>query len=156
MEGAWYGVKQLIIHFFKASILPSCPSSINHFLQIVGQGIESIPSPKQQQRPLPSLLSLSYPVAALRVDAKKLLVHFLEVIQECSFYKTPLSRPVSSYRRLNLHCSQNITNIHNDTCTSKYSDGADAASLTERQLNSKKNMDLSTALLQHKLPINLL
>ena len=62
----WYGAKWTIIHFFKASIPPSsfCPLfnssfSSNHpgGKSVVRHGIEWIPSPKQQQRPMPSLLS---------------------------------------------------------------------------------------------------
>ena len=59
----------MIIHFFKASIPPSSLYSIHPFLQnhpggkyLVRQGIESFPSPKQQRRHLPCLLSLPYSV----------------------------------------------------------------------------------------------
>ena len=52
--------------FFKASILLNSIYSIHPFLQnhpgakyLLRQGIELIPSPKQQRRPLPSPLSLS-------------------------------------------------------------------------------------------------
>ena len=64
----WCGVNQMIIHFFKASILPRVHSSIHPFLQIIlvlnmykysaaWNWINSLP--QQQRRPLPSLLSVS-------------------------------------------------------------------------------------------------
>ena len=79
MVGWWFGmhgVNRIIIHFFKAFIPLSRLYSFYHFLQnhpggkyqhIVRQGIESILSPKQQRRPLPSLLSLSFFYALLEV-----------------------------------------------------------------------------------------
>ena len=62
----------MIIHVFKAFILPSSVYSIYCFLQnhpgvkyLVRQGMESIPSPKQQRRLLPSPMYI-YPSSRLR------------------------------------------------------------------------------------------
>ena len=63
----WYGLNWMIIHFFKVfnpqrSLYSIHPFLLNHPVgkYLVRQGIESIPSSKQQRRPLPSLLSLSF------------------------------------------------------------------------------------------------
>ena len=51
----------MIINIFRASILPSSHYSIQPGAkQLVRQGIESIPPPKQQRRPLPSIPYLSF------------------------------------------------------------------------------------------------
>ena len=72
----WWGVNRMIIHFFKSSIPPSSISSFssNHpgatcIASVVRQGIVS---PKQQGRPLPSLLYLSFFYAHIShlVDAR--------------------------------------------------------------------------------------
>ena len=62
----WYGVNQMITHFSKhpfrqVTVFYSSFSS-NHpgRKYIVRQRIESISSPKQQRRPLPSILYLSF------------------------------------------------------------------------------------------------
>ena len=72
-----------MIFCFNASIPQSSLYSIHPFLSnlpggkyLVRQGTESIPSPKQQRRPLPSRLSLSFFMIQRFLTFREVLTHF--------------------------------------------------------------------------------
>ena len=71
----WYGVNRMIIHFFKATILQDGFYSIHPYLQIIlvenswcVKEFNQLRPPNMQQRPLPSLLFLSFFFYALRAS----------------------------------------------------------------------------------------